>query len=320
MARGAERAFLRRMRAPLAAALGAIGLSFVSLVSLSLPTACLPREQCNAVCEPIIAATAHLPGTAASLGRASVTFCRNGACASGTFGAASDAGGAAFVQLTGAPFTASAQLTDEGDGFTLVGISLVVSGFTETDGDTYAVHVTDAGGKTLLDVTRPVTYDVVPSCGPTCHDYSLNIYPTSASGIACGDKVCTSGADFSGELDTSDFTDSIVLKVCRNGACGTATTVLPVSFSDGLSGTLEGALTATWGVQELSMQSPRFDFQIEVRDDPAALSDADTYTVTITQGTTTLASFSGVAPYQTSTPNGAQCDVFPCRFATVTVH
>lgn len=55
-------------------------------------------------------------------------------------------------------------------------------------------------------------------------------------------------------------------------------------------------------------------------DDPAALSASDMYTLTIRQGTATLASWSGPAPYQTTFPNGMQCDLFACRVATVEVH
>jgi hypothetical protein len=267
----------------------------------------------------MFSAAAHVPGTAASLAGATVTFCRNGACAAGTFGAASDAGTVASTSLSGAPFTASAEITFEADGFTAVGITLDVSRLSLADGDTYRVQIADASGKALLDVSRPVTYDVVQSCGPTCHDYTMDVYPTSASGIACGDKECTSGALFKGTLTTTDSRDPVLVTLCRNGTCGTSGPVALAAdpSEEAPQGNLTGGLAGSWGIQ--SAKGTTFDFQVSTSDDAAALGDGDTYTLTITQNGATLASWSGVAPYQTTFPNGMQCDAFPCRHATVSV-
>ena len=293
-----------------------VPVSAAAIAALSLVVAqgaCI-HPDCNAVCESIFDANAHVPGTAASLAGASVSFCRNSACASTTFGAPPVSGGPS-VALTGAPFSARAEVVDEGDGFTVVEVSLDVAGLALTDGDTYSMNVADASGSPLLDATRTVTYDFVQSCGVACHDYTLDLYPTSASGIACGDKVCVSGANFTGSLTSSNTRDPITVSLCRNGACGTTSISLPVANSDGLAGNLSGALSA---VVDIEVQSgSTYDFQIYARDDSAALSDGDSYTLSISQDATTLASWSGVAAYETTSPNGPQCDVFPCRFATI---
>jgi hypothetical protein len=303
------------MRSILTVATTVTGLSL-----LALDAGCFPEADCNAVCETTFGVSAHVPGTAASLGGASVTFCRNGACASATFAAASDAGTVTSAALTGAPFSADAQVSDGRDGFSVVGISLHVSGLTLSDGDVYSVKVADSTGKTLLDVSRPVTYDVVKSCGATtCQEYSMDVYPSSVSGITCGDKSCISGATLSGTLTSSDTHDPVTVSLCRNTTCGSLVTGLPASASDGVQGNVSGPLGAGVDIQQ-AQSGQKFPFQIYVYDVPAALSDADTYTLTITHGATTLASWSGLAPYQKSFPNGPQCDAFPCRMATIDVH
>jgi hypothetical protein len=304
------------MRFGLAAFLGVTALPL-----FAVHAGCLPGGECNGpgasvdVCETMFDVGAHVPGTAASLAGASVKFCRNGDCASATLGASS-ASALASAALTGAAFSAEAQLSDEGDGFTVVDISLAASGLTLTDGDTYSVTIAGAGGNVLLDVSRPVTYDVVHTCGQTCRDYSMQVYPTSTSGIVCGDKACASGALFLGVLTTSDTRDPFHVSLCRNGACATDMGYT-VGSGNSLQGRLAGAFAADYGIQPFQDQT--FDFQVSVHDDAAALHDGDVYTLTITQGTTTVASWSGPAPYRTTFPDGTQCDAFPCRLASVEV-
>jgi hypothetical protein len=308
------------MRFGLATSVGVTALALVAAHA-----ACLPTEECNAAggsvteCETMFDVGAHVPGSAASLAGASVKFCRNGDCASATLGATSDAGVLASAALRGAAFSAQAQLSDENDGFTMVDISLALaaSAPTLTDGDTYSVTIADAGGKTLLDVSRPVTYDVVQACRQTCRDYSMQVYPTSASGIACGDMACASGVTFLGAVTTSDTTVPFHVSLCRNGGCATDMGYT-VGSDNALQGRLGGALTGEYGIQPLKDQT--LDFQVVVHDDAAALRDGDMYALTITQGATTLASWSGLAPYQTTFPNGMACDAFPCRYASVEVH
>lgn len=301
-----------------------IGLPLLLLSAVH--AACLPQgEQCSdsnasvSTCQPTFDLGAHVPGTAASLVGATVTFCRNGDCATVTFPAppTGPVAGTPTFALGGAGFSAQAQLDDEGDGFTVVDISLDASALTLTDGDTYSVTVANGGGQTLLDVSRPVTYDVVQGCDGPCREYSMQVYPTSASGIACGDTACASGISFLGTLTSPEPSAPIDISLCRNGACVTGVGGLGVGFSDGVSGELTGAFTVQWAVQLLKNDTS--DFQLSVQDDAAALADGDTYALTITQGGTTLASWSGPAPYQTSFPNGMQCDVFACRNATITV-
>jgi hypothetical protein len=297
-----------------------VGIGVLLVVALAWPLSACIHASCNGICEPSFGATLHVPGSAASLFGASVAFCRNGACGSAIVGAASDAGVVNRMVLEGAPFGADVDVEDEGDGFTVIGISLHVSGLTFTDGDTYSVTITDSHGATLLGVTRPVTYNAVQSCGAICLDYDLDVYPTSPSGVTCGDKSCVSGIEFTGTLTTTDTSDPVTVSLCRNGACGTGSATLsPVADAIGeqQQGNLQGALSA--GFVFVSKTPQTFAFQISRGDDSAALHDGDVYALTITQGSTTLAQSSSPVTYDTTSPNGAQCDVFPCRHATVSV-
>jgi hypothetical protein len=294
----------------------------VTVLPLAIHSGCLPSEDCSSpgasvkTCQNTFEVGAHVSGTAASLAGARVKFCRNGDCASATVGIPAMEGGTfAYAALTGAAFSADTSLSDEGDGFTVVDISLVTSGLTLTDGDTYSVTITDAAGKTLLDVSRPVTYDVDHACRQTCLEYSMQVYPTSPSGISCGDKVCGSGIGFEGKMTTSDARTPFLVSLCRNGACATnSSTVGP---NPTMPDTLGGAFTGNYGIELLKGQT--YDFQVSTLDDPAALSAGDVYTLTIKQGTATLATWSGPAPYQTTFPNGMQCDSLACRYASIVV-
>jgi hypothetical protein len=306
------------MRLRLASSLLVTGSLLV--VALAPLSACI-RATCDAICVPSVGATAHVPVGAAALAGATVRFCRNGACGSATLGAESDAGAVTSGALSGAPFAAQVNVQDEGDGFTAVGIFVDVSGLSSlANGDVYSVSVADAHGASLLSVTRPVTYDEVQSCGPTCKEFLMDVYPTSASGITCGDKSCVSGVDMKGTATVSDTTQPVTVSLCRNGACGSGSVSLAAiaqHVGEQQVGNLQGAFATV--VVFHSETSQTFSFEVDRRDDPAVLHDGDAYTLTMSQGTTTLVGFSSAAPYETTFPNGPQCDAFPCRHTSVSV-
>jgi hypothetical protein len=97
--------------------------------------------------------TAHFDGTVgAHADPLAVTVCRNGVCAPD--GAFPDGTTTARCALTGTAFHCDVFAGDFADG------------------DVFAFRVRDAGGATLLDVTRTATYqrDLPngPGCGPVC--------------------------------------------------------------------------------------------------------------------------------------------------------
>src|ERR1700733_8332961 len=128
-----------------------------------------PHAQCGAIEESAVDLNAHLAMTPDKLSGATVAFCRNGACATGAVGSVvvPDSGTTSEgnLSLIGAPFGSNASLVDELDGFTEVEIHPDISGLALHDGDTYGATITLASGATVFNVTRPVTYDNVETCG-----------------------------------------------------------------------------------------------------------------------------------------------------------
>ena len=287
---------------------------------------CFPHACNDLSCESLAGIVAHLPVPQDNLAGASVTFCRNGsACAHGVISAATAAGGPPDVPLTGA-FDVDARLTGSIDGYVQLSVYYPPSGPSSgnfADGDSYAIKVVDASNATLIDVTRRATYSTIDvSCdGPPqlCYSATLDVYPTSASGIQCTGKDCISGVTLQGTVSAPAQASPLVIQVCRNQTTCAQTDASLVfdpakSF---VSGPLTGALAA--GVALTQRKDGRYDLSVRLSDDPAGLHDGDAYSVTVTVGSSVVLSGHATATYDVSYPNGMQCDAVPCRSATLTL-
>lgn len=274
---------------------------------------------CGAVLEPQVSIDAHLAVTPIELLDATLSFCRNGECAQGTV-AGSDAGTAATsVALSGALTGVYAYIDDEHDGYLQVQFSLGIGGIAVADGDTYAVGVVAADGTTLLQVSRPVTYDEVETCQSFSKQVRLELYPTSASGIQCGNQYCAAGVAVKGTLQTSDRSTALDVTLCRDGtvcSTGTASLVDLTAPNIQVFGDLSGGFLANVMLQE---SGGGFAYEVDTLEDSAALQDGDRYALTIAQGGNTLVSGAATATYTATYLNGTRCDPVPCRKATLTL-
>jgi hypothetical protein len=258
-----------------------------------------------------------VPVSADKLASATTSLCANGACAKGVVPPATALGGPPLVPLEGTLASANAMVSDEGDGFTTVSLG---GGTTFADGDLYAVTIADASGAMLIDVNRKVTYRKLDdSCGSAhhvCLNASVDLYPNSTSGIQCTSNPCFPAVNIRGtlRLPTND-PSPLSVQFCKNdSSCSQtdASLVLDPSRSF-LSGALTGGPLTKFSFTH--RPDGAFDFDILLAEDPAAQKNGDTYAVTITSGTTVLASGRVTATYNEPFPNGHQCDAVPCRTA-----
>jgi len=306
-------------------ALYAVVRRFLALLLIPPSLAnCRVPVQCSLVVASEVDINAHLALTPDALSEATFTFCRNAACASGTVGSVlvPDSGTAndGTFDLDGSLPDVSIFLDNELDGYTEVQFYLPIDNVAVANGDTYRVTITDAAGATLIDVSRPAIYDNMETCGTFSKQLRMDLYPTSASGVACSNAVCNAGVDVTGTFDTSDFTTPVHVVLCRDETlCATGsgylsglTTSNVQSFS-GLDGDFLGSVT-------LQKSGSAIAYDVHSIEDTAALHDGDVYALTITQGTSTLVSGQATATYTTTFPNGPPCDPVGCHDATLSVH
>jgi hypothetical protein len=105
-----------------------------------------------------------------------VTTCRNDQCDTAKPVLHDDAGTDFFCKMTG-PLLVDCSFDKNTDGS--VRLDLYVNGASDElkDGDVYSVKVTAPSGPPLLDVTKPVTYQVdqpVPGCPHLCRFGSIS--------------------------------------------------------------------------------------------------------------------------------------------------
>ena len=260
----------------------------------------------------------HLPVPPSGLLGASATVCQNATCTTGTYEppkAGMIWGGFSLLGLGG-------MVEDELDGFCEAQFSYALTEGAYADGDVYSVRIVDAGGQTLIDVSRPVQYgleNVDLRCGKLGNRYAnLELYPSSASGILCGNNYCVyPGARLNGSVATATPFVPTTITLCRNGTYYSGTETLqpcPADASCVYSGSL---MDYYLGNFEIQAKGDGIAFGINSNDDSAALADGDVYQVVVTQGSDTLLSKSVTVTYLAEYLNGPQCDPIPCRHATV---
>lgn len=262
---------------------------------------------------------AHLPVSPSELVGATATVCRNGTCTTGSYRAPEGDrtwGSFLFADLDGA------MVEDELDGYCTMGFSYPLTKGSYAEGDVYSVKVVDAKDRTLIDVSRPVRYDlegVNLRCGRTGDPTAnLELYPESPSGITCDNHYCIyPGVHLRASLPTPEAHATAVVTLCRNGTCHSGVPTIgscPVGATCSTNESLSGAYLGTVVVEA---KADGIVLDVASHDDSAVLADGDTYSLVVTQGANTLVSKSVTVTYSAEYLNGPECDPVPCRHAIV---
>lgn len=182
------------------------------------------------------------------------------------------------------------------------------------DGDRVRVAFTRADGSAVLDIERAVTYRTVPingeGCG-SCTRASLDLYETSAPGINCSGDGVASSVVLTKRIAVEDGIEDAILTVCRNKYC--ARTEYGLTRQ---SGPLTGALRAYLAVRR---GEGFFDVTVRMSTEPALFADGDVYSLRVwNRKTQTLVTVGEkIAAYETTFPNGPECDPYPARKAVI---
>jgi hypothetical protein len=150
---------------------------FVAVVSLACTVCLCAGGCCNAVCAPEFRVAAPLPIAWSSLSGASVTFCRNDACSTGTIEFPDLGFGDVTIALEG-EVPGTAQVASIDVGTTSVTISLNIGPGWTGDSDTYSATIVDAQGTAVLNATGLVQYKRLDSCGTQCEQFTTVLYPS----------------------------------------------------------------------------------------------------------------------------------------------
>jgi hypothetical protein len=274
---------------------------------------------------------AHVPASQAAVEAATITFCLNGTCTTGTSaedGGASSGAGPVLVTLPG-PLPGTATIASEGNGWTSVSVQFEgfftaadasdtnVQPFTAVSGDRYALTITGADGAKLLDFNRAAHYsDFYPNgkdCDQTpCEVASLNAWPASANGLTCSGHPIVADAKIT--LHPTPPPAGSTVRVCRNDVCNVTSALrFAVSGDSAEEGTLGGGpLIASYEISSAGTQ-----LVLHVSSDPAVLADGDHYVASVSDPSgAALASADFHATYNTMTPNEPGCDPYPSRAVT----
>lgn len=287
----------------------------------SLANGCSQAKPCDPVVPTCpngsgVTIIAHVSSTAANLKGGRLALCAHGECTLGTIEPTNES---FDISLGTGDGTVRGMVLDEADGYSLV--ELIAPNPVRAD-DVYALHITAKDGTVLLDGSRAIHVDQTkePEACPSdwaCGYTTAEWYPSSITGAACASPVrCDAGVHFEATLRSTDTATPIAITACQNGVCGSDTARLPASSSGVTGGQTFSQLVARY---DLEASAPGvFVLKLSHDDDTLALKDGDSYSLTVTQGTTTLASWSGAVTYANSFPNGA-CDGVACRKATITL-
>ncbi|HXJ22474.1 MAG TPA: hypothetical protein VMT03_19810 [Polyangia bacterium] len=71
------------------------------------------------------------------------------------------------------------------DGRATLDLTAWVDNDAARDGDQYQVQVVDAGGTAVIDFSRNVRYTRQDICSSTCYNGTIEVWPSSASGLTC---------------------------------------------------------------------------------------------------------------------------------------
>ena len=284
-------------------------------------------DDCGAIalCIDPVKVDARVPLDASAAEGLSLALCRNGTCSSGTL-----QGGVAKL---GGAFDVAVKATSSADGSTTdIVFTPAFDGYSMTttdvkDGDQYEVRVTQ-GAAVILDNTRTIDF-VHGTAGCRdgfCYFASYTVTPNSASNIECHTETCpTVAMQIDAAFKSTDLSTPIEAVFCRNAVCETGTRKLfstPYTVA-GLAISANTGTVSGFGVIDVETGadvSSGYTLTIEnLSFEMTPLQDGDTYSLKVTQGTTTLVDWSGSVTYDKTFPNGPQCDVTPCLSRKITL-
>ena len=264
--------------------------------------------------------TARLAIATAALDAADVKVCRNDACSSRGDALASGTSAAPTAFALRGALAGTGKIETIDAATSRLTITLDDPGATQADGDRYALTVRDAAtGATLYAIERAVLYERAPvpdGCEARCTKAQVRVYPSSASGLTCSAHACAAGLTLRGETRVARHDmEGGTLRVCRNAACaGLTIGALPTATSDQSAFVVHGAVDAAI-VISLSADAA-FGVTVSVPADPADLADGDAYQVELLNPVSgRVLGFAMPVTYTESFPDGAECDVVPCRTA-----
>ena len=289
----------------------------------ALSASCTRAESCDfKACTTGTTFAARLAIAPATLDGADLEVCRNGACSSRgdaiASGSGTSAGRTAFALRGALAGTGTLETVDAATS--RLTITLDDPGATQADGDRYALTVRDAStGATLYAIDRAVLYDRPPvpdGCAARCTQAQVRVYPSSASGLTCTAHACLAGLTLRGTTRVARHDmEGGTLRVCRNAACaGLTIGALPTATTDQAAFVVHGAVDAAI-VISLSADAA-FGVTVVINADPADLADGDAYQVELLNPVSgRVLGFAMPVTYAASFPDGAECDVVPCRTA-----
>ncbi|MDB5212699.1 MAG: hypothetical protein JWO86_626 [Myxococcaceae bacterium] len=302
------------MRLRAYAALGVALAVAVVGVHCKTPLSCT-QVGCSTV--PVVELRVKLPPS--ELASDSLHLCHNELCIDGIVGTDPHAEEAAHGELR-AIFFVEGQTA----GWSTVSIRILpTSDAYLPDGDRYVVELRSPAGSVVASLDRNIIYAerYAPNgeaCGGHCTSGTLRGYPESAPNLTCTSVSCQSGARFEVPISEARYYElfSGSLYACRNDVCTTnANRPMYSGPLDFFAGDLQGFTIET----SLKMYASTGVATLTFLEDPSLLADGDVYALrrgpspsdeTIWQQT--------VTSYDERFPNGAACDVHPCRSVGLT--
>lgn len=269
----------------------------------------------------------HVPRDPALLADAKISVCHNRICASVVFPTPFKLDpndppfhGRLVGPLATGVTSSDVKVTQLSEGWSLISVREQASG-PHSDGDLYSIVVTDGRGSELLHVDRRVEFaDFYPN-GPACDKVpcriaSLDLWPSSESGLSCDGRGCSAVATFAGKLPVQPAAlAGATVKACRNESCADAVIDEEFASSDNFATRLRGALTGSFSFRGDGASN---SYTIRVHGEPAALKNGDRYRVSIvTADHTKLLDQDRRITYDESYPNRHRCDAVSCKVASI---
>jgi hypothetical protein len=136
---------------------------------------CAPAANCDTACADSVTLEAMVNATTTQLAGATLSECRNTACATGTLGAAGGSPSNLAGTLVGA-FSVSVSVSATGSSAAVM-TDTSGGGGAFVDGDVWSLTLTSAMGEQLLDAGSAVDYQAITSCTNTCKQADLALTP-----------------------------------------------------------------------------------------------------------------------------------------------
>jgi hypothetical protein len=179
--------------------LGSLGAAAVELAGCAL--------ECTEMgCDSGVSALVHIDASPAAIAEGALEVCHQGACTRVRAEPAPGASGSWSLRVESGETLVHGTLEAEGAGSLVRAFFAHIDRSTRSpaelaDGDRIRIRATDRAGAVLAEHSRPVTYESSTpngaACGPTCRVAAVELWPASASDVACPSTFCEAGLDVS---------------------------------------------------------------------------------------------------------------------------